>query len=313
MPSLIIPDTKTLPVYPVNANTYDNFYGCLLNWQTEDVPDGEGGTITRGEYLKQYLFDGKLDDVITFDYIENSHWSPHQFSAGMHIDAENNDDILSLYVATLNQNFVLHNPYANINDEDARASSGLNNWINANGIQYSNNPGGHISQIGVKMFDSFVVIMYIWNMYNGIWLSPGRYAQDECIYEIWDRTNNEIIAYNGELDWVSISTPEARSYARALTTDGSNATIGAPVFRQCSIEEVTYAPLTRIDGIEATRMYLLTQFPENCIWETLHVGDKYLLVLPYNQETSSVAYWGSGGHEMHCAIAIDVTEDIENQ
>lgn len=311
MPSLIIPDTRTMPVYPGSLTSYENIIGCLVNWKTEDAPDGEGGTISRGEYLVKTLFGDELSELITFDEVTNPYVYPAQRSCGMYIDPENTDGVLSWFASTQYYSFICTSVYEDIRcTDEQRAAQGFH-MFQGYAIQNASNYNG-TARVEVKIFDSFVVIMYVCQI-NNQWRFYTRNGNTECVYEIWDRTNNEIIAYNGYVDWVSVSTPEARNYAQALTKDGAQATMGNPVFRQCSIEEVSYAPLTRIDGIEATRMYLLTQFPENCIWETLHVGDKYFLVLPYNQETNSVKYYGANGHEMHCAIAIDVTEDIENQ
>ena len=177
-------------------------------------------------------------------------------------------------------------------------------------LQYANNAGSAFTRLCVKNFDSFVVFMYTYFVANRlISVASGQWA---VVYEVYDIENHEIVTFDPTLTYFLLSAPGARSYARPLTIDGCNGGISYPAFRKSSIEEVSYAPLTRIDGEEATRFYILSEFPEGSAWETLHVGDKYILVLPYDTSTSS-GNWGSGGHEMHCAIGIDVTEDIENQ
>lgn len=317
MPSLIIPDTRTIYVYPqsqqtADYNTYKTLQGCVGNYDVEDAPDGED-LISRGDYIKKYLFDNKYDDIITFDKVVCTDYAQY-WSCGMYIDGENNDYRLALFASPSYNSSMAWNMYQRLKDSTYRLSySNLYNLFSAtdqnqNCFLYANNSNSNLTRVNAKSFDSFSWIQYV-----RVWRSwhPNQSATGVA-HTLYDIENKEILYYTTDLSVVLLSTLESREYAKTLTIDGCTGTIAYPSFRKSSIEEVSYAPITRIDGIEATRMYLLTQFPEASAWETLHVGDKYLLVLPYNTE-SSTGYWGSGGHEMHCAIAIDVTEDIENQ
>lgn len=319
MPSLIIPDTRTMYVYPQSGNTsdfntYKTLQGCISGNDIVDAPDGED-TISRGDYLKKYFFDNKYDDIITFDKVVCSDYQQY-WSGGMYIDGENNDYRLSLFSSTTMNSYVLaFNLWSRLKDNGMRNTynSAYNSMFaatddNINCFLYANNGDSNYTRVNAKNFDSFSYLqpIRVWRS----WHTDQRLAGVANI--IYDIENKEILYYTPSLDIVLLSTLESRSYAQILTKDGHNGTIAYPAFRKCSIEEVSYAPVTRIDGIEATRFYMLTQFPEASAWETLHVGDKYLLVLPYDTSTST-GLWGSNGHEMHCAIAIDVTEDLANQ
>ena len=314
MPSLIIPDTKTMYIY--TSGTYDTYQilqGCIANNDVEDAPDGED-LISRGDYIKKYLFDNKYDDIITFDKVVCTD-SPNYWSGGMYIDGENNDYKLGFLASTkIYGSTVCWNLWESFKNNPLRQTYNdvymrilLTNTPYC--LQYGNNADGLTTRWNVKSFNSFIYIQFAYNV-QAAWNPGNNYRATPWV--IYDIENKEILYCSYDLGVVLLSTLESREYAKTLTADGCNGAIAYPSFRRSSIEEVSYAPVTRIDGIEATRFYMLTQFPEASAWETLHVGDKYLLVLPYDTTTSS-GYWGSGGHEMHCAIAIDVTEDIENQ
>lgn len=88
MPSLIIPDTRTMYIYPqsqqsTDYDTYKTLQGCIWNHDIVDAPDGDN-TISRGDYLKKYLFDNKYDDIITFDKVVCSD-NQNYWSCGMYI------------------------------------------------------------------------------------------------------------------------------------------------------------------------------------------------------------------------------------
>jgi len=308
MPSLIIPDTRTIYIYTTGTYaSYQTLQGCITDSDVVDAPDGED-LISRGDYLKKYIFDNKHDDIITFDKVictDTRYWT-----GGMYIDGENNDYKLGFIASTNIYNSVIAwNLWETLKTSPYRQTqSNANSLLNNNTLQYANSSDGLSSRWNVKNFDSFIYIEFAYQV-QGLW-NPSNYRA--ILRLVYDIENKEIVYYTSDLGTVLLSTLESREYAKTLTIDGCTGTIAYPSFRKSSIEEVSYAPITRIDGMEATRFYMLTQFPEASAWETLHVGDKYLLVLPYDTSTST-GYWGSGGHEMHCAIAIDVTGDIENQ
>ena len=306
MPSLIIPDEV---VFNTGSSTGDNInclQGLILNNDTEDVTY-EGETISRGEYIKKYLFSGKYDDIITFDKIYSSGY-PSYFSSGLYIDADNLDSRFAFVTSNRNWSAISFNPYADLKHLTYRTQGDpyyLDTYYRFM-YAYSAVPTGNIS---IRSFDTFIFIS--WN--RGVYANWNIGNVSQPLYMLYDVANHELVVYYKTLGEIVLITPDGLGPSKILTKDGNTADMKAPVFRKSSFEEVSYAPITRIDGIETTRIYMLTMFPENSIWNTIRVGDKYFLILPYDTSTDSTAYFGAGGHERYCGLAIDVTEDIENQ
>lgn len=306
MPSLIIPDAVTMNTGAGVGDNTSCLQGLILNNDTEDVTY-EGETISRGEYIKRYLFSGKYNDIITFDKIYSSGY-PQYFSSGMYIDGDNIDNRLSFFTSNRNYYSLAFDAYRDIKNSSVRSPGDPYNLDRDYQFLYAYSavPTGDMS---VRAFDTFMILS--WNRgVNAYWSVGGTSV---TLYMLYDIANHELVIYNPTLAEINLITPDGLDYAKPLTKDGNTADMKAPVFRKSSFEEVSYAPITRIDGIEATRIYMLTMFPENSIWNTIRVGDKYFLILPYDTSTDSTAYFGAGGHERYCGLAIDVTEDIENQ
>ena len=315
MASLIIPNEVTFNDGASVGDNATSFQGCILGYDTADATlDGE--TVTRGEYLKKYLFSGKYDDIITFEKYSMPSY-PNNKLCGMHIDAANIGNFMSMFVSNrysidtiamdlfrdiTQESTFLTDPYYLFSDQWTNVRNGVRGYKFLNA--YSAVPTG---LIGVRAFDSFMLITF----YRGVMLSWTT-STSSIMYLLYDVANHELFYFNSTLLISLLVTPDSSGYSPVMTLDGAAGDIITPSFRISSVEEVTHTKIRRLDGIESTRLYFLTQFPEQSAWNTIHVGDKYFLILPYDTSTSS-SIGGSSGHEMHCAVAIDVTEDLENQ
>lgn len=288
MPSLIIPDTKSMQAMTLND--------YIARPSIEDATY-EGETISRGEYIKKFLFDNKHYDVIeVIDDGTMTYW-PTASWGRVCLDPEYNNRAV-LCAHSYQRGLIYCDPHIDISSY----SKSWNYDAVASCVMFGLNSSGDVP-IQVKSFDSFV-----W-FHN----ATGYNTQyDKSVTMVYDYANHEMLIYTYTLGTIFLTAPDALNYSPVLTIDGNGANQWFPTIRGTSVEEVSYAPITRLDGVEATRMYFVNKMPDRATWETLKVGDKYFLILPYDTSTSS-GWYGSGGSERFCAIAIDVTEDLANQ
>ncbi len=86
------------------------------------------------------------------------------------------------------------------------------------------------------------------------------------------------------------------------------------VLRTQSVSEVEYFNIYNSKGDVATNFKFLRTFPSGSSNQVLHVDNKYFYVFPYPEyQTSNTFDTGGVAQEVWCAVAIDVTSEINAQ
>ena len=115
---------------------------------------------------------------------------------------------------------------------------------------------------------------------------------------VYDFTNKELLMFDGRLSNVQFSKEGNFMYSKALTYDGADSgKAWKPIIRRQSNSNVAYCKVKMLDGTEATRMYMLTEFPVSAEGAILTCENKKFYVCPYDSDS-------------FCAIAVDCSADM---
>ena len=264
----------------------------------DDSVEYDGETITKGEYLKKYLFSNKYNNKITIEDsgVIGSNSRYHLYT--LYLD-KNNNSRMSFVCCTGPSGTYLTSDYTGISacfDILAYKPNYGSSWE----LPYTFIPMQDMTSttMKVKSFDSFCVVLLEGpnTRYN---------TATQKLIIVYDFTNYEMMLFDSQLWNIHFSKPGSMSYSKALTYDGNNGYAYRQILRGVSNSDVTYTKFTRTDNAKATRIYMLSRFPAAAQDHIIHVGNKYLYVLPYDEAKDSYSQL-----EKFCAMAIDVTADI---
>lgn len=173
------------------------------------------------------------------------------------------------------------------------------------------------STIYIYDFDTFTVFCGYSDYSDYKSTSYTNTTSSACV--VVDKTNQEVVEA-----WINSSTlmkaggscitldsDSTPVYAEVAITDagGSYNHAEGDVVRTVSLSDAVYYTEYTSNGDELTRFVLLTQFPTESVFTTLHIGENYYFVLPYPERTYQTA--GSDETtEIWCAMAIDVTDEV---
>lgn len=181
--------------------------------------------------------------------------------------------------------------------------------------------GNTSANIYIYDFNTFMIIIPNWP-YTHFTDESVNYAQDPkyCVL-LLDKTNMElhnILSYDsyGQLIGGTNSVTIGASgpiYSRTVLCDLSGQ-IGhsehITTLREVSATECTFYRQLFYNGDTSARVYFMTKFPTNSCFQTIHVGNRYLFVLPYFSAMHNIINNVNMSQECWCAIAIDVTDDL---
>lgn len=304
MPGFVKPEWKTTTWGNINAS------GDLLEMMIciahgSDTVEYEGETITKFEYLKNYLFDGKYNDKIQlvdegtcpgYDATNNFH------VYGLYLDKQHNDRMAffavqanTSYASQTFPRIAIHNRF--------KLPDYMNSYSYGTSFIDAFAPSIVASNVRIRSFNTFCVIDSVnTSSGNNTTWNPNTSTRVVIVY---DFTNHEMIIFDGKLRNIHFSKPDHYNYSQALTTDGSYDWNGTTVWstkhiRKQSTSEISHCKLKLLDGTESTRFYMLTQFPVNADGVILTLQNKKLYVLPYDGDN-------------YCAMAIECTADITGE
>lgn len=295
MPGFVKPEWKTIRI---QNNSYAG--ACLNEYMAHstDTIEYEGETITKLDYIKQYLFDGKYANKIQF--VDEG--------ACPGSDTTNNYHIFGLYLDKLyNDRAAFFASQAN-GSYPKQALDELGYHCLKHVPDYKNNYSSNISLLRDFIFCANGGTMYVRNFdtFCVIWCQMDMYVKynirntTSYFIIVYDFTNHELISFDGELRSIQFSKQNYFTYSKPLTRDGSDANVAVPYIRKQSTNEISYCKFKLIDGTEATRFYMLTQFPVSAEGAILTLQNKKLYVLPYQGDN-----W--------CAMAVECTADVTGE
>lgn len=308
MSEFVKPETRSIMLTtasPTQTPPEQSFSFLFTTPEREDVEYNEE-TISRGDYIKEYLLQGKYNDKVSFESFGQDTGSFKYYLDAFYFDKNGNDRAAfygsrgypssSTMYPVVDAAFVLTQNLGERRGEYINSS--FQQLITDNRFdRYS-----YQTILYFTPFDSFIHIDITVTAYT---LANGYYH----MYVLYDYTNKELFSYNERISDMVFVKPDNLSYSIPLTRDGGNGTATGRIIRTQSLSEIRYTKIKRMDGVDSTRVYMLTQFPENCAWKVLNTDTKKILVLPYNRASYDNAVFGSGGHEGNCAIAIDISND----
>lgn len=263
----------------------------------DDNIEYEGETITKLDYIKRHIFNGKYDSISIINHGGVSGDYQQGYMFGLYLDKDNNDRA-SLFVSDYpaggglhpNGNIASH-AYMYIPDYIASYPYSSQYWkLNALIQAFQLDQSINDRSLDVKSFNTFCVIRV-----NG-YASSYRIGTSVTVL-LYDFTNKEYFIFDPYLANIQFSKPDHYIYSKPLTMDGSAGRSYDNFIRTQSTSELRYTKVKFIDGVEATRVYMLTQLPIRATDAILHTENKNFYVLPYADDN-------------HCALAIECSADI---
>lgn len=283
------------PEWKSVTNKSDNTPICiqgLIARYDEDMTYEEE-TMTKGDYLKNVIFDGKYPNMEIVDHGRVGSEGEGFGLYALYFDRVNNP-CASIFAGKANPNYGYRNgligdyafhAYMHIADKKADYNSSINllrAFIWSQSTQYG--------AMYAKSFKTFCVTYH--NGYNSAYNTG---TSRTCM--LYDFTNKEFIVFDDQLANIQFSKPDHYVYSKPLTRDGANGQPYNKVTRTSSNSEVRYTKLKFIDGTESKRIYMLSQLPARAEDAILTMESKKFYVLPYYSDS-------------YCALAIECTADV---
>lgn len=287
------PEWKSISLNTDTAISLENYMAF-----SDSEIEYEGETITKLDYLKRYLFDGKYDssiEVVNHGGVSGDYQQGYVF--GLYLD-RNNNDRASFFIADYPTGSGMHpikdlatHAYMSIPDCITTYPYSGQYWKLDSLMQafHLSNSVGQCTMY-VRSFNTFC-IMYISgyaSIYNG---NTSRTAF------LYDFTNKEYVLFDDQLANIQFSKPDHYVYSKPLTNDGANGRPYNQIIRTSSNSEIRYTKLKFIDGTESRRVYMLTQLPARSEGSILTMESKKFYILPYYSDS-------------YCALAIECTADV---
>ena len=265
--------------------------GLIARYDEDMIYEEE--TMTKGDYLKNIIFEGKYPNM---EFVNHGKVGSEGDGFGLYavyFDRVNNP-CASIFAGRANPNYGYQNglhqeytfhAYMHIADKKADYTATYN-LLRAFIWSNSTNQG----DMNAKSFNTFCVMTNTGyaSVYN---------PTTSRICMLYDFTNKELIVFDDKLANIQFSKPDHYIYSKPLTNDGNNGQPYNQVIRTSSNSEVRYTKLKFIDGTESRRIYMLTQLPARAEDAILTMESKKFYVLPYYSDS-------------YCALAIECTADV---
>jgi len=265
------------------------------------------GGITTTEALQQLWGNDWSIEFIDSVYNSSTYRNKFYCYKGLPVLVQFNSSGYLMYVS---------DTYYPVNKYNA-AVDGDNSWFISSSTSY---------YLNYYEFDTFIILLSYGSSYTSDPFYQFRNdpnSSSETI--IIDKTNNEVFSgakasyrqcISGVMfGWLDNNNPVFSPFTPSQNSDQqyeSAPTMGG-IRREVSSSDITYYKITAFTGKISTRTYVFSKFPGNSMNTVIHVDDKYFFITPYAMAVKMSAYDGVSNYECACAIAIDVTAEINAQ